>query len=88
VRGYRCFFLNRAGRIEKAEIVEADTDADALAAAIILVEGQSDYASIELWEGSRKVFPQGRDARDLEEVKRALKSAGLRVFEAEPSAVH
>jgi hypothetical protein len=88
VRGYRCFFLNRAGRIEKAEIVQAESDEDALAAALSLIERQSNYANVELWQGARKVFPQGRASTDVEEIKRVLQSVGLRVFEDEPPAVH
>jgi hypothetical protein len=88
VRGYRCFFLNRAGRIEKAEIVQAETDEGALAAALRLVERQSDYKSIEVWEGARKVFPSAHDSPDVEQVKRVLLDAGWRVFEDAPPAMH
>ena len=88
MRGYRCFFLALSGRIEKAEIVEADTDEDALAAALTLVERQFKYANVEVWEGARKVFPHGRASADVEQIKRVLQSVGLRVFEDEPPAVH
>ena len=88
MRGYRCFFLNRAGRIEKAEIVRAEADEDALAAALRLIERQWDYASIEVWEGARKVFPQARGRADVDQLRRMLLSAGLVVFEGEPPAVH
>ena len=88
MRGYRCFLLNRAGRIEAAEVVEAKTDDDALAAALRLIEQQSHYATVEVWEGARKVFPQSRDRADLETVKRALQGVGLLVYEDGPPALH
>ena len=88
MRGYRCFFLNRAGHIEKAEIVQAEADEAALAAALSLIERQSDYANVEVWEGARKVFPHGRASTDVEQIKRVLQSVGLRVFEDQPPAVH
>ena len=88
MRGYRCFFLNIAGRIEKAEIVQAETDEDALAVALRLVEAQSHYESIEMWEGARKVFPQTRDSADIEQLKRILLGAGLLVLKDEGPAVH
>jgi hypothetical protein len=87
VRGYRCFFLNKAGHIEKADIVEAETDEDALAAALSLIERQSDYASVEVWEGARKVFPHARDRADVDQLRRMLLSVGL-VCEDEPPALH
>jgi hypothetical protein len=85
---YRCFFLNRAGRIEKAEVVAAESDDDALLATLKLLERQSRYAAIEVWEGARKVFPQAMDGADVERLKRALLSAGLLVFEGDPPVVH
>ena len=88
MRSYRCFFLNSAGRIEKAEIVEAETDEDALAAALSLIDRQSHYGSIELWEGARKVFPQARDRADVDQLRRMLLSIGLVVCEDEPPALH
>ena len=85
--GYRCFFLNRAGRIEKAEIIQAETDEGALSVALRLVEAQWHYESIEVWEGARKVFPHTCHSADIEQLKRVLQSAGLRVFEDEAPAV-
>lgn len=60
MRAYRCFFLNHARRIEKAEIVESASDEGALLEAVALLDKQSTYAAIEVWDGARKVSPDGR----------------------------
>jgi hypothetical protein len=81
MRTYRCFFLNRAWRIEKAEIVEAEDDEKALLAALQLVDVQWGFAAVEVWEGARKVFPHARDRVDIEELRRLLLGAGLMTSE-------
>ena len=87
MRGYRCFFLNRQGHIEKAEIVRADADEDALVAALKLIERQDRYSTIEVWEGARKVFPHSMDGADIDQLKRMLVAAGLVVTD-DPASLH
>ena len=87
-RGETCgsiavFFLNAACRIERAEIVEAERDEEALTAA--LIKRQSVYSAIEVWDGARKVFPQALDRREVDQLKRTLLRAGLVVVEEPPN---
>ena len=73
---YRCFFLHKSGCIEKANIVEAESDADALFWASRLTDRQS-HTAIEIWQGPRKVFPVSRARGDIEELNRILSALGL-----------
>lgn len=76
MRPYRCFLLNHAGRIEKAEIVESDSDKSAVLAATALLDKQYTYSSVEVWDGARKVSP-APDRVDLDQIKRAMPSVGI-----------
>lgn len=81
MRAYRCYFLDHAGGIEKAEIVESDSDEGALLAAVNLLDRQSACAAIEVWRGARKVFPKALDGVDVGQAKRLLLGAGVMVAE-------
>ncbi len=48
-----------------------------------LVDRQSTYSAIEVWEGERKVFPRPRDRVDVDELKRLLLGVGV-VVEDQP----
>jgi hypothetical protein len=84
---YRCFFLDKAGHIKKAQIVEGECEEDALLAAMKLVEPRAGISAIELWQGARKVFPRTCDHADIEDVMRFLRAAGLAISE-DPPALH
>jgi hypothetical protein len=87
MRSYRCFFLDEAGHIKKAEIVESEREEDALLAAMKLVDPEAGISAIELWQSARKLFPRTRDHADIKEIMRFLRAAGLAVSE-DPSALH
>ncbi len=79
MRSYRCYFLNPAGRIAAVEIVEADTDEDALIEAARRLNGQPHHRASEVWDCARRVFPPARDKVDVDKVGRVLRGVGLRV---------
>ena len=73
---YRCFFLHKSGCIDKANIVEAESDADALFWASRLTDRQS-HTAIEIWQGPRKVFPVSRARGNIEQLQQILSTLGL-----------
>lgn len=73
---YHCFFLHKSGRIDKASIVEADSDQHALLRTLELVDPQSHCTAVEVWQGPRKVFPVARVHADIEHLKRVLLAVG------------
>jgi hypothetical protein len=81
MQSYRAFFLNLAGRIEAVEIVEAESDNDALLKTVELAARQSRYSAVEVWEGARRLFPQVRGQADIRQLKRQLVAAGLMLTE-------
>lgn len=55
VAAYRFYMLNAQGRIYKAEIIEAEDDASAIAAAHRLREAHR-LPAYEIWDGARRVL--------------------------------
>jgi hypothetical protein len=56
---YRCYFLNMQARIERVELIEADTDSDAVARADTLFrERGAGFSDIEVWDRGRRVERQ------------------------------
>jgi hypothetical protein len=82
---YRCFFLHKSGCIDKANIVEAECDADALFWASRLTDPQS-HTAIEIWQGARKVFPLSRARGDIEQLQRMLSVLGLLTADDPPAS--
>jgi hypothetical protein len=59
---YRCYFLNMQGRIERVALIEADTDADAVARGDALFrETGAGFSAIEVWDRGRRVERQSDD---------------------------
>jgi hypothetical protein len=57
---YRLFYLSPIGRIQAAEIIEADSDENAIQEAERRFAQRQDYpASYELWTGPRLVHRRG-----------------------------
>ena len=53
---YRCYFLNLQSAVAHLEIVEADSDANALArAAALFQEKGAGFSAFELWERGRRI---------------------------------
>lgn len=53
---YRCYFLNLRGTIERVELIEADSDAEAVAQADALFhEKGAGFSRIEVWDRGRRV---------------------------------
>jgi hypothetical protein len=58
---YRLFYLSPIGRIQAAEIIEADSDENAIREAERRFAQRQDYpASYELWSGPRLVHRRGQ----------------------------
>ena len=61
MNGYRCYVLNKEGRISSRHDIETVSDADAMLKAETVAAGLSDeFPEIEVWQESRLV---GRLAR-------------------------
>jgi hypothetical protein len=54
---YRCYFLNADERIETFEVIEAARLSDAIDRAQAMLEARPHHRSVELWDGSRRVYP-------------------------------
>ena len=53
---YRCYFMNMHSHIERVEMIEADTDAEAIAAAdAIFREKGAGFAGMEVWDRGRRI---------------------------------
>jgi hypothetical protein len=56
---YRCYFLNMQARIERVELIEADTDSDAVARGDTLFrEKGAGFSGVEVWDRGRRVERQ------------------------------
>ena len=59
---YRCYFLDLHSKIAAVEIIQADTDADAvLRADILFRERGAGYTGIEVWDRGRRIERQLAD---------------------------
>jgi hypothetical protein len=75
---YRCCFLNLHAKIAGAEIIQADTDAEAVerAEAVFRKKGAG-FSGVEVWDGGRHVHRE--IDRSLEKIRHWRKKAqGLR----------
>lgn len=55
---YRCYFVNLHASIERAEIIDADCDADALARADTMFRAEgAGFSRVEVWDRARRVAP-------------------------------
>jgi hypothetical protein len=62
MRAYRCYFLDKAGAIAAVELIECGGDGDAQQAALKMLREQSQHHAVEVWDQTRQVFRQTRDA--------------------------
>ena len=51
---FRCYLLNQAGAIASAEIIECDTDVEAIERAEALMHAR-EAAAVELWHLARRI---------------------------------
>jgi hypothetical protein len=66
---YRCYLLNLHSRIERVEMIEADTDSDAVARGdAIFREKGAVFSRIEVWDRGRRLERQLDDG--LEQIRR------------------
>jgi hypothetical protein len=74
----RCYFLNLHAAIERVELIEADTDADAwLQAAALFRDKGAGFSAIEVWDRGRRV--ERESSNDEEQIRRwRLKAEELR----------
>lgn len=84
MRAYSCFLVNEAGDVQHAQIIEAETDEDALVKTVNFARRSSTSCTIKIWEGARKVFPQQRERIDIELIKRLFRKVGIVVFDDSP----
>jgi hypothetical protein len=54
VAQFRCYLLNQAGTITEAEVIECDTEAEAIARADALLQ-EREAAAVELWHLARRI---------------------------------
>jgi hypothetical protein len=53
---YRCYFLNLHSHIERVEIIEADTDSDAVERGdVVFREKGAGFSGVEVWDRGRRV---------------------------------
>jgi hypothetical protein len=55
MRSYRCYFLDERDMISLAEIIEADSDADALRQAAERLAKKPNAMAVEVWDLARLV---------------------------------
>ena len=60
--GYRCYVLDAADHIVQAHDLDCETDAEAEAAAAILLARDPYHRSVEVWHAARRVVTLQRDA--------------------------
>ena len=64
MHSYRCYFINHdAHHGGPAEIVDADNLSAAIDVALAMLRARPHYASIELWDGAKRVYPTGSPNR-------------------------
>jgi hypothetical protein len=75
---YRCYFLNLYAAIERVELIEADTDAEATAQADALFHDKgAGFSRVEVWDRGRRVERDSSD--DAEQIRRwRMKAEELR----------
>lgn len=54
---YRCYFLNAHDRITAAQNFDASALSDAIDKALTLLKEHPEHHAIELWQGTRRVYP-------------------------------
>ena len=54
---FRCYFLDDADRIKAFELIEAGRLSEAINDALAMLKARPHHRKIELWEGSRRVYP-------------------------------
>ena len=54
---YRCYFLNADDHIEAFEVIEMAGLNDAVERALAMLKARPQHRSVELWDGSRRVYP-------------------------------
>ena len=55
MRSYRCYYLDERDMIFLAEIIEADSDEDALRQAAVLLAKKPKTSAVEVWDLARLV---------------------------------
>jgi len=54
---YRCYFLNADDQIQAFEVVEVTSLSEGINLAVAMLKARPQHRSVELWDGSRRVYP-------------------------------
>lgn len=54
---FRCYFLDEDDHIQSFEVIEAARLSDAIANAQAMLKARPQHRKVELWDGSRRVYP-------------------------------
>jgi len=75
---YRCYFLDMHSTIARVEVIEAETDAEALERAAIALRAQGDgFSGVEVWDRGRRI--ERAQGEGLEQIRRwRMKAEELR----------
>jgi hypothetical protein len=78
VMRYRCYFLDMHSTIARVEVIEAETDAEALEPAAIALRAQGDsFSGVEVWDRGRRI--ERAQGEGLEQIRRwRMKAEELR----------
>ncbi len=55
LRAYRAYLLDNKGKIARAHELEAGSDEEACELAILILNGQSSYPAVEIWDRARRI---------------------------------
>ena len=56
---FRCYFLNEGDHIQAVEEIEANALGEAIDRAQVMLKARPQHCSVELWEGTKRVYPVG-----------------------------
>ncbi len=60
MRLYRCYFLDREGRISALEVVECGSDDEARRMALLMLGERPHHFTVEVWDQARRIMCQDR----------------------------
>ncbi len=60
MRSYRCYFLDKDGRISALEVVECDSDDEARQMALQMLRQRPHHFAVEVWDQARRIVRHDR----------------------------
>jgi hypothetical protein len=54
---YRCYFLSEDDHVQSFEVIEVASLNEAIDRALAMLKARPQHRSVELWDGSRRVYP-------------------------------